>query len=201
MPNILGESISPKKREDIHMNRRISTCTMIFLFAFATGCKTQVSDQDAIRTGIDKHLSGLTGMNMSAMDREVKQVFHQRGPRNGAGGVPRQNKAPPPCKSNTHWTGKAPSGNVVGSHPKWGKIHAPEWVMPPPASPGGVSNSNTARPPPRQLIADRWANQEWAKARVGFKNRADCLSGGLPFGTQSKQVAPARPERPTWTHS
>jgi len=49
-----------------------------------------VSDQDAIRAGIDKHLSGLTGMNMSAMDREVKQVSHQRRPRHGPGGIPRQ---------------------------------------------------------------------------------------------------------------
>jgi hypothetical protein len=60
--------------EDIRMNRRILTCTAILLLAFATGCKNQPSDQDAIRAGIDKHLSAVAGVNMSAMDKEVKQI-------------------------------------------------------------------------------------------------------------------------------
>jgi hypothetical protein len=56
------------------MNRRILICTVILLLAFAGGCKNQASDQDAVRAGIDKHLSGVAGVNMSAMDREVKQI-------------------------------------------------------------------------------------------------------------------------------
>jgi hypothetical protein len=56
------------------MNRRIWTCTMIFLFAFAAGCKKQVNEQDAIRASIEKHLSGRSDLNLSAMDREVKQI-------------------------------------------------------------------------------------------------------------------------------
>jgi hypothetical protein len=47
---------------------------MILLFTFAAGCKKQVNDQDAIRASIDKRLSGLAGLNLSAMDREVKQI-------------------------------------------------------------------------------------------------------------------------------
>jgi hypothetical protein len=56
------------------MNRRILTCTVIFFLGFAAGCKNQPSDQDAVRAGIDKHLSGVAGVNMSAMDKEVKQI-------------------------------------------------------------------------------------------------------------------------------
>jgi len=62
------------RSEDIRMNRRIWTCTMIFLFAFAAGCKKQANDQDAIRTSIEKHLNGRGDLNLSAMDREVKQI-------------------------------------------------------------------------------------------------------------------------------
>jgi hypothetical protein len=54
------------------MTRWIWTCTLIFVLA--TGCKKQANDQDAIRAGIDKHLSERAGLNMSAMDREVKQI-------------------------------------------------------------------------------------------------------------------------------
>src|SRR5260370_28588276 len=56
------------------MNGRFWTGTMIFLFTFAAGCKKQATDQDAIRASIDKHLSGVAGLNLSVMDREVKQI-------------------------------------------------------------------------------------------------------------------------------
>jgi hypothetical protein len=56
------------------MNRRIWTWTMIFLLAFAAGCKKQANEQDAIRASIEKHLSGRSDLNLSAMDREVKQI-------------------------------------------------------------------------------------------------------------------------------
>jgi hypothetical protein len=47
---------------------------MIFLFALAAGCKKQVTEQDAIRASIEKHLSGRFDLNLAAMDREVKQI-------------------------------------------------------------------------------------------------------------------------------
>jgi hypothetical protein len=47
---------------------------MALLFALLAGCSKTVSDQDAIRASIEKHLNGRTDLNLSAMDREVKQV-------------------------------------------------------------------------------------------------------------------------------
>ena len=35
---------------------------------------TKVNDQDAIRASIEKHLNGRADLNLSVMDREVKQV-------------------------------------------------------------------------------------------------------------------------------
>ena len=56
------------------MNRLLSICTMIALFVFVVGCKKPVNDQDAIRASIERHLSGVSGLNLSAMNRVVKQV-------------------------------------------------------------------------------------------------------------------------------
>lgn len=47
-----------------------------FLIVFA-GCKKQVSDADAIRAGIDQHLSGLKTINLAAMDMTVKSFSIQ----------------------------------------------------------------------------------------------------------------------------
>ena len=47
---------------------------MIFLITVAAGCKKQANDQDAIRASIDKHLNARADLNMSAMDRDVKQI-------------------------------------------------------------------------------------------------------------------------------
>jgi hypothetical protein len=56
------------------MNRWIWTCAFMFLGVPFTGCNKQANDQDAIRASIEKRLNGRTDLNMSAMDREVKQV-------------------------------------------------------------------------------------------------------------------------------
>jgi len=56
------------------MNRRHLICLLALLCAFAAGCAKKVSDQDAIRASIEKHLNGRADLNLSAMDREVKQV-------------------------------------------------------------------------------------------------------------------------------
>ena len=56
------------------MKRWIWTCAAIFLCVLAMGCGNKANDQDAIRTSIDKHLNEAEGLNLSAMDREIKQV-------------------------------------------------------------------------------------------------------------------------------
>lgn len=47
---------------------------LAILCAFATACGKTVNDQDAIRASIEKHLNGRADLNLSVMDREVKQV-------------------------------------------------------------------------------------------------------------------------------
>lgn len=49
-------------------------CGFLILF---TGCKKQESDADAIRDGINAHLSGLKTINMSAMDMTVNNFSVQ----------------------------------------------------------------------------------------------------------------------------
>ena len=56
------------------MNRWIWTCAMVFLCIPFAGCKKQANDQDAIRASIEKRLSGRADLNMSAMNREIKQI-------------------------------------------------------------------------------------------------------------------------------
>ncbi len=56
------------------MIRRCMISTVVVLCALAAGCAKTVSDQDAIRASIEKRLNARSDLNMSAMDREVKQV-------------------------------------------------------------------------------------------------------------------------------
>ena len=56
------------------MNRWIWACAVAILFVPFTGCNKQANDQDAIRASIEKRLNARSDLNMSAMDREVKQV-------------------------------------------------------------------------------------------------------------------------------
>jgi hypothetical protein len=59
------------------MTRWISACLMMALIAavaFAAACSKSASDQDAIRASIEKHLTSRADLNLSAMDREVKQI-------------------------------------------------------------------------------------------------------------------------------
>src|SRR5205807_4315580 len=112
----------------------------IFLFAFATGCKTRVSDQDAIRAGIEKHLSGLTGMNMSAMDREVKQVSIN-GDHATAQVEFRAKQGTATMQVEYTLDRQGAQWNVVGSQHKMGQNPRSGMDMPPPTSPGTRSNS------------------------------------------------------------
>jgi len=41
---------------------------------FATGCKTQQSDNDAIRAGIIQHLNAVGTLNLSAMEMNIKSA-------------------------------------------------------------------------------------------------------------------------------
>ncbi len=56
------------------MNRWIWTCAMVFLCIPIAGCNKKASDQDAIRASIEKRLNARSDLNLSAMDREIKQV-------------------------------------------------------------------------------------------------------------------------------
>jgi hypothetical protein len=56
------------------MNRWIWTFATALLCVLAIGCHRQANDQEAIRASIDKHLNETAGLNLSAMDRDVKQI-------------------------------------------------------------------------------------------------------------------------------
>jgi hypothetical protein len=56
------------------MNRSILMCAMVFLCLPFAGCKKQANDQADIRASIEKRLSGRADLNISAMDREIKQI-------------------------------------------------------------------------------------------------------------------------------
>jgi hypothetical protein len=129
------------------MIRRLSICTVIFLFIFAAGCKKQATDQAAIRAGIDKHLNGVAGLNMSIMDREVKQIsingdhataqveFHVKQ------GTATMQVEYTLDRQGAEW-------NVVTSQPKLGQNPHPGTDKPPPGSPGAGSNSMPQGHPP-----------------------------------------------------
>jgi len=131
------------------MIRRISTCTMIFLFAFAAGCKKQANDQDAIRAGIDKHLSGVAGLNMSIMDREVKQVSIN-GDHATAQVEFRVKQGTGTMQVEYSLDRQGAKWNVVSSQPKMGQNPHSGMDMPPPSSPDDGSNA-TPQSHPRVL--------------------------------------------------
>jgi len=56
------------------MNRRVGVCVVICLSVLFTACKKSASDQDDVRTAIEKRLSQRGDLNLGVMDREVKQV-------------------------------------------------------------------------------------------------------------------------------
>jgi len=75
------------------MKRIAHILTVIGLLSFFAGCKKQESDADAIRAGINQHLSSLKTINLGAMDMNVisfsiqgnqAQAQVQFKPKNGA---------------------------------------------------------------------------------------------------------------------
>jgi hypothetical protein len=68
------ENEASGKKEPKRMNRRHLISALAILCVFSAACAKKVNDQDAIRSSIEKHLNGRADLNLSAMDREVKQV-------------------------------------------------------------------------------------------------------------------------------
>jgi hypothetical protein len=56
------------------MKRKISFLAVAGLLAIFAGCKKQVSDADAIRSGINHHLASMKTLNLDAMDMNVTSV-------------------------------------------------------------------------------------------------------------------------------
>src|SRR4029077_16597599 len=53
------------------MKRITYALTVIGLLSLFAGCKKQESDADAIRSGINQHLTSLKTLNLGAMDMKV----------------------------------------------------------------------------------------------------------------------------------
>jgi hypothetical protein len=120
---------------------------MVFLFAFAVGCKKQANDQDAIRASIDKHLSGVAGLNMSAMDRVVKQIS-VNGDHATAQVEFRLKQGTGAMQVEYSLDRKAGEWAVVGTQPSSGQNPHSGADMPPPGSPGAGSGSMPQGHPP-----------------------------------------------------
>jgi hypothetical protein len=63
--------------EDRFMKRVMLQVALLCLACSVAGCKSQQSDADAIRSGINAHLAGLKTLNISAMDMNVQSVSIQ----------------------------------------------------------------------------------------------------------------------------
>jgi hypothetical protein len=120
---------------------------MIFLFAFAAGCKKQATDQDAIRASIDKHLSGVAGLNLSGMDREVKQIS-VNGDHATAQVEFRLKQGSGAMQVEYSLDRQAGEWAVVGTQPSAGQNPHSGMDVPPPASPGTGSNAPPKVHPP-----------------------------------------------------
>jgi hypothetical protein len=61
--------------EETRLDRRIRISVLAFVCVLVAGCGGKpMNDQDAVRTGIEKHLNGRKDLNLQAMTREVKQI-------------------------------------------------------------------------------------------------------------------------------
>jgi len=59
------------------MKRTVHFLSVLGLLTLFAGCQKQVSDTDAIRSGINEHLSSLKSLNLSAMDMNIMSVTIQ----------------------------------------------------------------------------------------------------------------------------
>jgi hypothetical protein len=56
------------------MNRAFSAAVLVSVLLLTTGCKPKVDEKVAIRDGVIKHLSGMSGLNVSNMTVEVTKA-------------------------------------------------------------------------------------------------------------------------------
>jgi hypothetical protein len=128
------------------MNCRICLSTLVLLLVIAGGCKKQANDEDAVRAGIDKHLSESAGLNMSAMDREVKQVTVNGDHANAQ--VEFRLKGGD-AKMNIQYTLERQGGEwkVLNSQPMTGQDAHPG-MQPPPGGPDGAGDVPPQGHPP-----------------------------------------------------
>ena len=56
------------------MNRFVLAVCFVVALCVSNGCKKQPSDEEAIRSGIMQHLTGVGTLNMSAMEMDIRSV-------------------------------------------------------------------------------------------------------------------------------
>jgi hypothetical protein len=97
-----------------------------FLIVFA-GCKKPVSDADAIRSGINAHLSGLKTINLSAMDMTVNSFSIQGDKAQAQVEFHPKNGAPQGAGMQVNYTLEKQNGMWVVAHtePAGGMIQHP----------------------------------------------------------------------------
>ena len=121
------------------MNRWIWTGTLILLLSVASGCKPkEVSDQDAIRASIEKHLSESQGLNLSAMEKNIRQISII-GDRANVRVEFRLKQGDARMEIEYSMERQAGEWKVLGSRPIAGPGVQPGMQQPPPGSPGGAT--------------------------------------------------------------
>lgn len=56
------------------MNRFVLALWLLAALGVSSGCKKQPSEEDAVRSGIMQHLTGVGTLNMSAMEMDIRTV-------------------------------------------------------------------------------------------------------------------------------
>jgi hypothetical protein len=64
--------------KDLLMKRFALAAGLLVLLIAATGCKKQLGDNDAIRSGIMQHLTAVGTLNISAMEMDIRSVSIDR---------------------------------------------------------------------------------------------------------------------------
>jgi hypothetical protein len=147
------------------MKRSIYFLTFLGLVALFAGCKKQESDADAIRSGINAHLTSLKTLNLSAMDMNITNVSVQGNQAQAQVEFKPKSGGPPGAgmqvayslqKQNGQWVvqNTQPAGGSI-QHPGPGDNPHPNATSPSSGSmpnfrdlvPGGGSGAPAALPP------------------------------------------------------
>ena len=122
------------------MKRAALALSILGLLSLFAGCKKQESDEDAIRSGINQHLTSLKTINISAMDMNITSVSVQGNqaqaqvefrPKSGAPQGAGMQVSYSLAKQNGEWV-------VQNSQPAGGSIQHP--------GPGENPHTNAASP-------------------------------------------------------